>query len=136
MAEDCRGHVFAPYPRLNALALAIEPVNLAKKKSRHIKHVDAEIEKNKMIFLGQVGLFAINIMPGAKGYPAPGQGSERSRLDDFTHFPHRPEEPHVFMHHEWNVGGLAFANDGQAFGEAWGERLLHNDGQAGGTRIN
>jgi hypothetical protein len=30
------------------------------------------------------------------------------------------------MHHEGNLGGLARVNDGEAFGETWGERLLHD----------
>ena len=66
-------------PGFDALRLTVKARRLAHKKAGDVEHVNAKIEDDEMIDMGEIGLLAIDVMAGAERYPRPSRPADRAR---------------------------------------------------------
>src|SRR3984957_6698071 len=84
MLQQDRRHVLAPNASLDALRLAIEARGLAHEKASDVEHMNAKVENNQVLHLGQIRLLAVDVVAGAERYPPPGRFADRSGIDDLA----------------------------------------------------
>src|SRR5580700_7241981 len=82
MLQQDRRHVLAPNARLDALRLAIEARGLTHEKASDVEHMNAKVENDEVLHLGQIRLLDVDVVPGAERYPRPGWLADRAGIDD------------------------------------------------------
>src|ERR1700722_8058014 len=89
MWQQDRRHVLAADARLDALCLAIEARRLAQEEAGDVEHMNAKVENDEVLYLGQIRLLAVDVVPGTERYPRPGGLADRTGIDDLADLSHR-----------------------------------------------
>src|ERR1700684_1047963 len=114
MVQQDRRHVLAANAGLDALGLAIEARRLAHEEAGDVEHMDAEVENDEVLHLGQIRLLAVDVVPGAERDARPGRLADRTGINDLTDLSHRLQKAGVLMHHKGNAGGAGSLYYGDA----------------------